>query len=168
MRRLLSALVCLLGLVTPGARAQIDTRDAYLTLKGIDTVAVTFTGLKSDYRRLGVDEGAMRERIEQRLRDAGLAVVSEDEAARTPGAALIRTDVRVNITDYHLYSYSVSLKVRQKIPLPASAESFISETIWTEGVNRMVQESDLDRMNRDFEDLVSVLLQTHAAQNPGR
>lgn len=173
-RRLIRTMLSTLSLmlVCAGAFGYGDTVSygdfSYMTLKGIRTLAVEFTGLYPDYRRYGLEEAALRTAVERRLRTAGLQVVSRDEAVRLPGAALLRIETHANLVEYRYYSYAVSLKLKQKIPLPADPESFISETIWSTGATGIAEEYRLDKLNGEIDTLVEAFLKEHAAQNPAR
>jgi hypothetical protein len=119
-------------------------------LRGVRTIGIAFDGVPAEIRRYGVDEAALRAQFEQRLRDAGVNVIAPQAVGETPAAALmeVRFRVHTHAHDYlHYTPYSVSVKLKQKIPLPNAADAFLGETVWSDGRNGLEQPINLDRLN---------------------
>jgi len=139
----------LAGMGSYGASAY-DTNGAdefsHLTLRGIQTIALDFNGFYGDVQRCGVSEDSLRSEIERRLVQAGLV------------------DLHVDYASYYYYSYSVALKLKQKIPL-ADPQSYTSETVWTRGNNGIAEFSRLCKIYDETRALVDVFVAEHAAQN---
>ncbi|HTT08196.1 MAG TPA: hypothetical protein VMH34_05335 [Gammaproteobacteria bacterium] len=157
----------LAGMGSYGASAY-DTNGAdefsHLTLRGIQTIALDFNGFYGDVQRCGVSEDSLRSEIERRLVQAGLKLIPRDQIAQTPQAALLLVDLHVDYASYYYYSYSVALKLKQKIPL-ADPQSYTSETVWTRGNNGIAEFSRLCKIYDETRALVDVFVAEHAAQN---
>ncbi|MCI0401225.1 MAG: hypothetical protein L0Y67_04090 [Gammaproteobacteria bacterium] len=167
----LIVLLCLLspslGAYTQGGYAEGDGGQfSNLTLKGIDTVTLRINGMSPDYKRYGIDKARWEKIMTERLQNAGLKVVTYDEALRTPNAALVQLDLFVNY-HYAYYSYGILLAVRHKVPLPSTAQSFVSDTIWSEYTNHYARNTDLGTVNGYIQTLLDHFIAAYHAQNAG-
>ncbi len=120
------------------------------TLRGVRTVAVQVDGVHADFARYGVVGERLAAQVEARLRAAGVEVVSARQAHELPHAALLEVTFRVqhHAHDYlHYYPYAVSVKLKQKLPLPSAEQAFVAETVWSDGRNGVEAPIHLSRLN---------------------
>lgn len=138
------------------------------TLKGVRTMAVRVDGVDPEYRRYGVDAERLQAAIEARLRSAGVEVVPLAQARSAPDGSLLEVAFRVHhhAHDYlHYYPYAVSLKLKQKLALASSAESFVAATVWSDGRTGVEQPIHLQRLNGYVLGLLEQLIADLQAQN---
>lgn len=138
---------------------------SYLTLRGLNTVTVSFKGFKDDLQRFGVDEAKLRTMIENRLQKAGIRIVTPEQALKDPGAAQMLVDLHVTVADYHYYSYSLVLKVNEKVPLPGQHRGFVSQTVWSKGTYGTVLDTSLLRISDDLGELTGRFVSDHMREN---
>ena len=96
MTRRLAA-VCVLAVVTFGVASRSVSAQDRRNLKGIDGVFVEVETLPSGASKLGLSEGMIQTDVEQKLRLAGLRVVTNQEGENLPGSPYL--DVRLVATD---------------------------------------------------------------------
>jgi hypothetical protein len=144
-----------------------DQDFAHMPLKGIRTVAVTMRGFDYDYRRYGVSEINVRGAVEQTLRANGFEVIPEEMTPQVPDAAIMLVSLHATYGTYGYYSYSTGIKIKQKIPLGAGAESFITETVWSRGTNGWVGIIEFSRINKEIAGVLDQFIVEHRQQNAG-
>ena len=162
----LVAIALSLSLLVAGSWIPAHGEDFYyLTLKGLNTVTVSFKGFHSDLQRFGVDEAKLRAMVESRLRNAGVKIVTPDQALTLPDAAQMLVDLHVNVTEYRYYSYSLVLKVNEKIPLPGQHKAFVSQTVWSKGTYGTVLDTGLLHISEDLGGLTDRFVSDHGREN---
>ncbi|MEZ5444324.1 MAG: hypothetical protein R3F45_00870 [Gammaproteobacteria bacterium] len=166
----LSCMVALLA-VALQANAQgldfgSDRQIAHLALKGVRSVALSTRGFAPEFNRFGLSAAGVREVAESRLRARGIGILTEEQALRDPSAALLDLTLHANELDFGMYSCSINLQLRQKIPLGADSSSFITETVWSRGASGWKTDMELRYINGEVASLVDQFLLEHAAQNP--
>jgi hypothetical protein len=139
-------------------------------LKGVDTVAINIdppVGLHNmEINRYGVTKTELQNQLTQRIQEAGINVVSFEEALEDPNAALIELKLRV-ITSYSLYySIGLNLSVKRKAPLAAgSGGAFYSIETWSDGTVGGGSQSDLTKIYTYTSQLVDKLIVAYQDQN---
>jgi len=91
------AAVCVLAVFTLGVASRSVPAQDRRNLKGIDSVFVVVETLPSGASKLGLSEGIVQTDVEQKLRLAGLRVVTNQEGENLPGSPYL--DVRLIATD---------------------------------------------------------------------
>ena len=159
---LVLGLVMLAAVGSPAARGDDFS---YLTLRGLNTMTISFKGFKDDLQRFGVDEAKLRVMVENRLQNAGIRIVTAEQALKDPAAAQMLVDLHVNVSDYHYYSYSLVLKVNEKVPLPGQNRGFVSQTVWSKGTYGTVLDTSLLRISDDLGELTGHFVSDHMHEN---
>ena len=112
-----SILVLLWGLASPAAA--LDTPNERVTLAGLTRVHVVVNELSAEAEREGLTRSSLQAELESQLRQAGLRVLTADEALKSVGRPTL--ELRVNLIPSgeapQLYVYSVDLALRQQIRL---------------------------------------------------
>jgi len=80
----------------------------------------------------------------------------------------MRIKLTANENQFRFYHYSISIELKQKIPLNNPAGGFISGTIWQEGKTGMIMPTDLKQMNDHIGDLLAKFIKDYRSQNPQR
>jgi len=161
-----AAIAFSLILLVAGSWTPVRGEDfSYLTLKGLNTVTVSFKGFHNDLQRFGVDEAKLRAMVEGRLRSAGVTVVTPEQALTLPHAAQMLVDLHFTAADYRYYSYSLVLKVNEKIPLAGQRKAFVSQTVWTKGTYGTVLDTRLLQISEDLGGLMDRFVSDHGREN---
>jgi hypothetical protein len=138
-------------------------------LKGFDTVAINIdppVGLHNmEINRYGVTKTELQNQLTQRIQEAGINVVSFEEALQDPNAALIELKLRV-ITSYSLYySIGLNLSVKRKAPLGEGSDAYYSIETWSDGTVGGGSQSDLPKIYTYTSQLVDKLIVAYQDQN---
>jgi hypothetical protein len=138
---------------------------SYMTLNGLKEAAVELEGIDSSFARYGLTLPPLQAAVATQLRQAGIEIVSIDEARQRPRAALVQIKFRTNQSEYQFYFYNLALEVRDKVPLGNAAGGFISAVIWSDAQQGSVQPTDLPRIGKVMEDLVGAFVREYQTQN---
>jgi hypothetical protein len=163
---LLIVLLCALAPAAPPVRAVGEPDFSYMTLNGITKLAAVADGIPADLVAYGLVPATFEARARARLEGAGIAVVSMDEARRTPGAAKLRLRLVANRDPYGIYYFGMKIELRQKIPLGNAAGGFVSQVVWSDGESGTMQYDEFEKPLAAMDRVLDRLLADHRAQNP--
>jgi len=162
-----SQIAIILLLVTTVAWAYDGHQDqsfSHQTLKGISTVGVRLSGIAPDYDRYGLNGKEVYVAVSKHLTQAGLTLVSPEQATSTPGSVLLDISLHTARSDYSYYSYAVIVKVRQKIPLKAPG-TFVSLVTWKEGVHGIALPIELRKVAAAVDEIIERFIADYRQQN---
>ncbi len=161
-----SALCLLAGtaMLLAGACFAADPGFSAGALRGVARVEVHVEGVPDDFARYGLQAAELRQRVRDRLTGVGLTVL-EDAAAADDDASRLTVRLHTNQDPYGLYSYSLALRLARKLPLPAGSGAFISDTVWSQGRNGVINPTDLRRMYGYVDELLDAFLAAHGRDN---
>lgn len=101
-----------------GAIAVQGGDPAYAALQGLTSLGVVVAPLAPELARYGVTPPQVQREVEERLRQAGLRVVSTDEMETTPGSPAVYLDIYAPRPGYKdTYTYLVRLSLLQHVVL---------------------------------------------------
>jgi hypothetical protein len=136
-------------------------------LKGFQTVAVNIDPpvghYYSDIHRYGVTKAALQKQVTKRLQEAGINVISFEEALEDPAAALIELKLRV-IFNY-IYSIGLNLSVKRKAPLTQDGSAYYSVKTWSDGQVGGLMQTELPKIYTYTSQLLDKLIAAYQAQN---
>jgi hypothetical protein len=142
------------------------------SLKDLRNVVIKIdTPIGQDYEMnnyVGISKADLQERIERRLRETGLNIISLEDSLDDPEVILLNLKFRWVLDHglvYHVYHYTIDLSVKQKAPLPQGNNSFFSVEIWSNDKRGAVLQSDLSYLNNYSMQLVDSFIQQYQAQN---
>lgn len=143
---------------------------ANISLKGLNTIAINIDPpFGNDYTTLrvisGVSKEDLKQQIEQRLRNAGLNVISFEQSLENPEAVVLNLRMRLVMPWSLFYQYSLDLSIKQKVPLAAGNNAFYSVETWSDGIHGAVSQSDLGYLNNYSLQLVDNFISAYQAQN---
>ena len=161
MRRWLGLLLLLLS---PLARAGAP-EFSYMTLNGITHLACELDGITADLTGFGVRGERLEAMLREQLRAAGIAVIERQAAIAEPRAALLEARVVANRDPHGLYYYGMKLNLRRKIPLGNPAGGFVSQVVWSDGENGMMQFNEGFRLENALGKLLDSFIRDFRAQN---
>ncbi len=138
---------------------------SYMTLNGLKAIAISVEDIHPDLKVYGLTAERVRAPVEARLSASGLNVIPYDAALRAPEAALLRVRIITNQDGHGFYHLSVKLELREKIPLGNAAGGFISQAVWTEAENGVMQASEVEKVDALVRALVEVFISEYRTQN---
>ena len=161
-------LLCWMLLVSayPLHAADDDSDLSYMTLNGLQSLAVEVAGIERDFERFGLTSDLVLANAVEELRNTGLDVVDRSAFRKNPGTALMRIKINTNENQFQFYMYGVSIELKQKIPLNNPAGGYISGTIWKDGQTGIVMPMDLRQLNDIVVELLAGFVKEYRAQNP--
>ena len=138
-------------------------------LKGFNAVAINIDPpvghYYTDINRYGVTNIELQNRISQRLQQAGINVISFEEALEDPNAALIELKLRV-VTPYGMYySIGLNLSLKRKAPLGEGSGAHYSVETWSDGTVGGVSQTDLPKIYTYTSQLVDNFIMAYQEQN---
>jgi hypothetical protein len=162
---LLRGLFCVLALMCTRPAAAWTPPYSHMTLNGIATLAIQVDEIDKDLALYGLTAESIDARIRERVASEALRIIPFDASLRAPEAALLRVRVITNYDGHGFYHLSVKFEVRQKIPLGNAAGGFISQAVWTNARNGVMQASEVAKVTGLVDELVQSFLTEHRAQN---
>lgn len=142
-----------------------DTDFSYMTLQGIETVAVRIESFDKDLSSYGFKENDLKKSLETKLSQAGFKIIPNSEIVNDDTASLVRLKFSNIKSGYGLYHYGVNLVVKEKIPLPRRENAFISATIWESNVNGAMKYHEVHKLKKAVDELIDRLIEKHRVQN---
>jgi hypothetical protein len=101
-----------------GAIVVLGDDPAYAALRGLTGVGVVVEPLDPGLARYGVTPPEVQRAVEERLREAGLRVLSADELVTTPGTPTLQLDIEMLPPgSQETWTYLMRLSLRQQVVL---------------------------------------------------
>ena len=112
------------------------------------SMSLRITGLGERYKQFGVSAAKLAQRIVGKLIASGWKVLGENEIGQRPNALLMHVKFHANYNDSTgIYSYAVSVNIRERAKLPESDDIFAPVPIWSKGQNGIAQAHDFGKLN---------------------
>jgi hypothetical protein len=152
MKRLVMLLLAVLlsiGLATP--ILAVDTKETRLTLTGLQGVYVAVEELQSNvmkYEKHLRKSGLMREQIqqdiEQRLRQAGIRILTSDEWLKTPGRPILYVNVNTYENEKYWIAYDIRIELQQIVSIDSNPKIKTLASTWTMNVTGIANIGNLN------------------------
>jgi hypothetical protein len=167
MRLVAYCVVVLVCLVTSNALA--DSERERETLKGLQGVGVVVKDPGVYASSAGLTISMLRSDVERRLRQAGIAVLSEAERDSTAGWPYLQVAVTVGPLPSRLsgHLYSVEVQFHQQVTLVRVPTVKTGAVTWNTS-SFGVADSPSETIRRSVRDSVDVFINAHLAANPKR
>ncbi|UCF43203.1 MAG: hypothetical protein JSV99_11595 [Planctomycetota bacterium] len=127
-----AAVVCLAGVCSVKAFGQLSEKQ--WSLAEIEAVSVFVQGLTEQTKRTGLRSERIRTELEKRLKELGIRVVSQEEAAMVAGSPVIYVNIsafkRERVADY---VYHVDVGLLQQVSLARDTKIRIMSITWRKG-----------------------------------
>jgi hypothetical protein len=134
-------------------------------LRGVDRVTVAVVGIPAKFERYGLTAGELRKQTEDRLSAHGIEILSEAAALKDKQAGQIQIKLYTNEDSFAFYSYKISVQFQRKLPLDPDGESFVAETVWSDGRNGVINPSDLKNVYGYVGEILEKFTIEHGRQN---
>ena len=143
------------------------------TLRGLPGVYVVIEDLGTDIKKDGLTEEQLRTDVEVRLRRAGIRVLTLDEVKESliKPALLIRvtalkSDSLSKLLEGSIYSFSISIELKQVATLGRMPSKFFLVTTWNDGVIGFATVKNVRIIRDDLGDYVDKFANDFLTVNP--
>jgi hypothetical protein len=163
MRTKILLLAGLLLIVTITEAHATQDRDK---LKGLSGVLVVIEALNPDLERGGVAQAQLKTRVEVKLRQAGIRVLTPTEFLTIPDSAYLYLNLTsVQVTpDRPIYALFLSLEVHEPVIIRRNKETSFGATTWNTG--KLLVFSTTRSIQDRLGDLVDEFINDYLAANP--
>ncbi len=137
------------------------------TLAGLRGVSIVVEDVNPDAEKDGLTAETLHADMQQKLRQAGVAVLTEDQAARAPGAPHLYLKLSAMKHGGGFYAYHIQLGVRQNVILLRASRGIVFVTTWSATeVLGTVAWANLPSIRDDVKARVDQFIKAYFAVNP--
>ncbi len=111
-----------------------ELTDKQLSLQGIEKLYVFVQGLTEETKKEGLTAEQIQSAVEDRLKQMGIEVVSEEESFETAGNSVLYVNISANkITRKPTFVYHVDVGILQEVTLVRKPEIRSMSITWNKG-----------------------------------
>lgn len=156
----------ILGVMASPAAAG-DNENTRQSLKGLRGLSVLVEALETEVERNGLNKASIQTDVELKLRQAGIAVLTEAGSHAAPGEPFLY--VNVSTSGGPLYAYSIEVEFRQTVRLDRDPSiKIFGATTWSVGGGGAVGQHSLRDIRDGIEDYVDGFINAYLSVNPKR
>ena len=164
----LTLLTCL-GLALPGPALAETGQSARQTLKGLKGVLVVVTGISPEAEKDGLKKADLQADVEERLRRAGLRVLSRNERFQAPGQPhLFVRFIDQKRSDMELYAISIAVHLVQMVRLARDGKVLVPAETWGMTGVVSVGAKELQSVRTLVGEYVDMFVEAAEAANPAK
>jgi len=135
------------------------------TLCGLKGVMVFIEDIDLDVENHGLTKNLLKNKVEARLREADIPVLTVGEAYNIPGKPYLYLNLTTHNTGFDLYSYSVRIEFNQDVFLMREPSIKTSATTWIANVVGTVGARNLPAVTEDVTELTNKFIHDYLAAN---
>jgi hypothetical protein len=154
------ALMVLLALPGVSHALTLDQR----ALVGLEGVQVVVEGPGLEAERLGLSKNQIKTEVEQRLRQAGVRVLTNQEEVETPGRPQLDVKIGASISKMGIIAYSINVDLFEIVTLFTGETAFA--TVWEKGEAGSVGLNNINQIQSRITILVDKFINDYLAANP--
>jgi len=137
--------------------------DEILSLRGLTALFVLVEIVDPEIEKDGLTSEEIQRDTEQRLRKAGIRVLSKEEWLRTKGGSYLYVNINARKSSYGVYMNGISLELVQKVLLVRNPKTEVFAATWSRQL--LGQGGYLDRIRYSVQDVVDLFLNSWAQAN---
>jgi len=137
--------------------------DEILSLRGLTALFVLVEIVDPEIEKDGLTREEMQRDTEQRLRKAGIRVLSKEEWLRTKEGSYLYVNINARKSSYGVYMNGISLELVQKVLLVRNPKTEVFAATWSRQL--LGQGGYLDRIRYSVQDMVDLFLNSWAEAN---
>jgi len=154
-------------LLVVAAPVRADDERQRQTLAGLKGVSIVVEDVNPDVEKDGLTAATLHTDMEQELRQAGIAVLTENQAARAPGAPHLYLKLSAMKHGAGFYAFHIQLGVRQRVILLRASRGIGFATTWSAtDVLGTVAWANLPSIRDDVMTKVDQFVKAYLAVNP--
>jgi hypothetical protein len=146
--------------------ARGDSEQERKTLVGLRGVHILVEKLTEEAERDGLLRASVQMDVELKLRQSGIRMLTEREAAGTPGVPHLYVQVNTVKTPAGTYAYSVTVALKQDVLLERARGIRVVATTWAARGLGLVGAARLEAVRERVRDLVDEFVNAHRTANP--
>jgi hypothetical protein len=138
------------------------------TLQGLKGFKVLVEDLAPEVEREGLVKDPLQKGIEDKLRAAGIKVLTQEEAAQTPGEPYLYVNINVTLPkgEEAVCSYSIDFALIQNVTLVRNPKQTTYAITWSTGGVGLIGKKSLGELKESVEELVEIFIKAHSSVNP--
>lgn len=145
--------------------AKESDKQPHASLTGIKGVGVVVEDLSPDTEQEGFTTQLIQSDTEQKLRTAGIRVLSDDELAKAPGMPYLYVNI-FTFSDAEQYAYHITLELKQMVSLVRKPGVKQSLATWKISGGGTVGAKKLSELRAFVLDDVTRFISAYKAANP--
>ncbi len=138
------------------------------SLQGLEGVKVLVEDPAPEVEQAGLAKDRLQKGIEEKLRGAGIKVLTQAEATQTPGEPYLY--INVNLTfpkgEGEMCSYSIDISLIQNVTLARNPKQATYAVTWSTGGVGLIGRKSLGELQESVQDLVDIFVKAFTGVNP--
>jgi len=138
------------------------------SLQGLKGVKVLVEDMAPEVEQAGLVKEPLQKGIEEKLREAGINVLTQEEATRTPGEPYLYVNVNVTFSkgEEEVCSYSMDIALIQNVTLARDPKQTTYAVTWSTGGVGLIGKKSLSDLRESVRDLVDIFIKAFIGVNP--
>jgi hypothetical protein len=138
------------------------------SLQGLKGVKVLVEEMAPEVEQAGLAKEPLQKGIEERLREAGIRVFTQEEVTRTPGEPYLYVNVNVTFSkgEGEACSYSMDVALIQNVTLSRDPKQTTYAVTWSTGGVGLIGKKSLSDLRESVQDLVGIFIKAFIGVNP--
>jgi hypothetical protein len=138
------------------------------TLKGLRGVRVLVEDLAPEVEREGLVKDPLQKSVEERLRAAGIRVLTQEEAVKAPGEPYLYVNVNISFAkgEEEICSYSIDVALIQNVTLVRIPKQTGYAVTWSTGGVGLIGKKSLSELKGTIEEIVDIFVKAFFSVNP--
>ena len=163
--------LCLLaigiGIFVVSSLFALDSEMNRATLKGLKGVRVLVEDLTPEVEREGLVKADLQKSVEERLRQAGIRILTQEEAVKTPGEPYLYVNINISFAKGgDVCSYSIDAALIQNVTLARSPRQTTYGVTWSTGGVGLIAKKSLRELKESVEEIADVFAKAFLSVNP--
>lgn len=145
----------------------LDSEMNRATLKGLRGVRVLVEDLASEVEREGLVKEQLQKSIEERLRQAGIRILTLEEAVKAPGEPYLYVNINVSFAKGgEVCSYSIDEALIQNVTLVRSPKQTTYAATWSTGGVGLISRKSLSELKESVGEIADIFAKAFLSVNP--
>ena len=138
-----------------------------LTLQGLKGVKVLVEELAPEVEREGLLKDRLQREIEDRVRAAGIRVLTQEETTKTPGEPYLYVNINVTLSkeDEAPCAYSIDIALIQNVTLIRNPKQTAYAVTWSTGGVGLIGRKSLSELNEITREIVDIFIKAFSDAN---
>jgi hypothetical protein len=145
----------------------LNTGANRLTLKGLQGVRVLVEEVASEIEKSGLTKNKLQGDVENQLKKAGIAVLSEAEVLKTPGEPYLYININAAAGKIQpeIYSYSIDIALIQNVFLERDPKANTYGITWSTGGVGITEKDSLNQLGESLGGIIDVFIESFQFAN---
>jgi len=138
------------------------------TLQGLRGVRVLVEDLAPEVEREGLVKDQLQKSVEERLRSAGIRVLTQEEADQAPGEPYLYVNVNIRFAkgEEAICSYSIDVALIQNVTLVRIPKQTSYAVTWSTGGVGLIAKKSLSELKESVEEFADIFVKAFFSVNP--